>query len=188
MKKLSVFLVLLVFATTAVAQQQQQVASNRSDEKSLTTTTATASVPVEPEWAEEIFLLKEGQLVSLESQRPSTENKLTMTGAKSTFVYQGQSSTVVVPASAEFTMRYEGAANPTSLVILNHVETGKNNRTIVYSKASLVKESSPNSMGITLTAQRYGAKSVTLTPASPLAPGEYAIRTRWGVTYLFRVQ
>jgi hypothetical protein len=173
------FLFLGIAFTTDAQQQEQQIA-----------TTSTARVD-EPEYSGAVYLLSNGKLTSLESQRPSVTSKvknLGLGGASSAYVYVGAASPIRVASNAEFVMRLEGRADPVSLIVLSKMEQKNNARQIVIGKVNSMgtkSEGGPQNLEIKFI--KYGLESVRITTAGTLAPGEYAFRTVSGVTYLFGV-
>jgi hypothetical protein len=173
----------LGFAFTANAQQPEQ---------QITTTTTTTTAVEEPEYSGAVYLLSNGKLTSLESQRPTVATKikkLGFGGGTSAYVYTRSASPMRVASNAEFVMRLEGRADPVSLIILNKMEQRNNGRQIVIAKLkSVVKGSGQEgTQNLEVKFIKYGRESVRITTTGPLAPGEYAFRTVSGITYLFGV-
>ena len=194
MKTLTLAFLLGGIATLASAQ------SNVTDKQAAVATTGvtTAHAPLpEPEWIQQICLLSDdGSLVPLEAQKPTVATKMKALGLGSgttAFEYKGVSSPTRT-TNPVFVVKIEGS-DPSTLVILNEmkVDKGKGVRQIVIEKVGSMlgpggyKSSVDPNAGMDFRFVRYGTVSAKIVPAVPLPPGEYAFRTRAGITYLFGV-
>ncbi len=149
----------------------------------------------EPEWAGQAFWLNDGKLVPLERQTatPVVKKKgLGFGGGVGLFVYKGVSSSVRVPANAEFVVRLEGLGDPTTRVFLTPLQQdeGKDLRQAVLAKVGgMIRgfQSSTDQTGAELRFTRYGTSSVKFATGASLPRGEYAIRTT-ETSFLFRVE
>ena len=140
----------------------------------------------EPEYVNQAYLLKDGKLQKLEitaftMQHKTTNHIVTVKGTL-TEVVEGTQSPVRVPPDAHFIIRLENSdIDPSTLIKLQLFKVGKGDREYLLHTAKAhpfggVSSKSPDDNSVPITIQKYGVKSVEVTPIAPLPPGEYFFR------------
>jgi hypothetical protein len=198
MKHTVVFVLVLFLGLTNVVTAQNTNSAKPVASNTMSTATLPVLAPMlEPEWTGQIAVISDGKLIDLEHQKPSATMKikgLGFGGGTTAFVYTGTNSPIRVDTStAEFVVRLEGSENPALFVVLDRLQQDakKGTRFIVVDKVgSLVsgfKTTTNSDNGtVELTFKKYG-NCVKITTTLMLTPGEYAFRTKTGITYMFGV-
>lgn len=179
---------MLMLGLAFVVGAQQFVATNKTatDEKS-------AAPVTEPKYVDTIYqVASDGNLVELEGQKPLRDVKAGLTGGSITYVYAGAASPVRITGKTLFVLRLAPDINPASVILaLNELKIRKENRELfmVQMKSALkdLADTGKRPESLKLEFSSYGPNSVKVTVAEALKPGEYAIRTKFGTTFLFGV-
>lgn len=145
-----------------------------------------SSVPAEPEFVGVVFRLgSAGELLALERQTPVMKGRVRFMGyggANNTMELKGGRSSVRIKTGEpmEFVVRgYAPQMDPSTMVQLLALKAGKDKREITTAQIRVFGASTvdPNAGSLPVNAGRYGQASIKVVPASPLAPGEYALRS-----------
>jgi hypothetical protein len=186
MRKLSKapFALLALLVLASVAASKQPAANQQSNEKSI----------VEPKYVDDVYQLTDnGDLILLDSQKPVRNVKSGFTGGSITYVYGGAaSSTRVNTPSPTFVIRLAPAVNSASIILgLNRLKPTKKNRELVMVQMtgalSDFKDKGKRPENFELAFSDNGPNSVKIKVVGKLEPGEYAIRTKSGTTFLFGI-
>lgn len=139
----------------------------------------------EPEYANSFFLVNgNGSLKPLERQTVAVAGKGRVFGFGSTGVsyeIQNAQSPVRIEAGAPLQIvvkleKYD--VDPANVILLYSLKAAKGKRQLLISGMGFMSthtKSDLNSKQLQMTFEKYGSASLKITPASPLAPGEYAI-------------
>ncbi len=191
MRKLNnaLFALLPLLVLASVANCQQPATNQPSNEKSTKVSTSI----VEPKYVDEVYqLTDDGDLILLESQRPARDVKSGLTGGSITYVYSGAASpTRVNTPSPSFVIRLAPDVNPASIILgLNQVKVTKHRELVMVQTTGAVsgfKDKGKRPENFELAFSPNGPNSVKIKVVGKLEPGEYAIRTKWGTTFLFGI-
>lgn len=181
--RLSTVIITLVLSLVILAQPQQK--------ESVT----------EPEYLDSFFLLDEnGALKPLERQTVGVAGKGRVLGFGSmgvSYEIQNAQSPIRVEAGAPLNVVVKlekHDVDPANVVLLYSLKSAKEKRQLLISGVGFMSthtKSDLNSKQLQMKFEKYGSASLKITPASPLAPGEYAIavqtREQQPVAYCFGV-
>ena len=185
----ALFALLALLVQASVVTGQQPTTNQPPDEKSTKVSTSV----VEPKYAEEVYHLTDaGDLILLESQKPGREVKSGLTGGSITYVYGGIASpTRLNTPSPSFVIRLAPDVNPASIILgLNQVKVKKNRELLMVQTTGALsdfKDKGKRPENFELAMSPHGPNSVKIKVVGKLEPGEYAIRTKWGTTFLFGI-
>lgn len=156
---------------------------------------AQTQVVPEPEWPGQPFLLADGKLVALESQKPKVSNKvkvLGFAGGSTIYVFEGKSSPVQIASDAAvFVVRLEVNADPAQLVNIDRLQIDEKSGTRKVVVVKLTGFAGGNQAQIETLSLKFAKQgnSLRFTPASPLPAGEYVVSTKSGAMgFLFGVK
>jgi hypothetical protein len=138
----------------------------------------------EPEYTGTVFSLDPaGTLTPLEKQQPNIQSKVKAFGyggAQTSTIYKGAKSPVRFKAGQDiqFVIRAGRGVDPDSLIKLNVLSVSKDQRSVTMAKIGSMGfggvKSTNGEAQQALNFKKYGEQSYTVSPAQPLAPGEYA--------------
>ena len=139
--------------------------------------------PLEPEYVNQAYLLKDGkiektEIATIKFQTKTTNHFITVKGTSSEVVL-GSRSPVRVPPDAHFIVRLPSSdVDPSTLIKLQVFRIGKDDREFLMHTAKAhiyggVSSTPTDDAGVPITIKKYGAKSLEIIPNAPLAPGEY---------------
>jgi hypothetical protein len=144
-----------------------------------------APKPQEPEYANSFFRLDTGGILKpLERQPVGVGGKGSVLGLGSrgvSYEIQNEHSPIRIEAGAplEIVVKLENHdVDPATLVLLYPLRIAKGKRQLLISGAGFMAthtKSDLQSKQLQMVFTKYGEGSLKITPASPLAPGEYAI-------------
>lgn len=135
------------------------------------------------------YLDPTGALVPLERQQSNTAFKVKYMGyggAQSSTTYKGAKSPVRFKAGQDiqFVVRVQTVASaletePDGMVNLSALKTSKDERSIIFIKTGPMGFGAKSDVkaGLPLKYNRYGERSLKVSPAEPLEPGEYVMKT-----------
>jgi hypothetical protein len=126
-----------------------------------------------------------GSLMALERQTPNANFKLRFMGyggGRTAYEVRGGRSTVRFKAGEKIELVVRGipaTVDPATVITLVRFEAKKDKRELVTIKVGAMgmgsKTMSPESGGLPINTVKYGSYSLKISPADPLAPGEYGI-------------
>lgn len=141
--------------------------------------------PQEPDYVNSFFLLDSGTTLKPLEREPvgigSKHSPFGLGGSGVSYEIQNDHSPIRIPAGApiEIIVKLEKPdVDPATIVLLYPLKVVKEKRQLLISGASFMalhSKSDLQSKQLQMTFTKYGQSSVKITPASPLAPGEYAI-------------
>ena len=142
----------------------------------------------EPQYESQIEVVKpDGGLAPLEQQKLLAQGKhvglLGVSQYSAAYTVPNSGSPLRVESSPHFVVKVPASAanlDPATLMFLKPFEVGKDKRMLSMGKNTSFlgvanKEHDAKQDSIPLTFKRYGTGSLEITPAQPLAPGEYVI-------------
>jgi hypothetical protein len=149
----------------------------------------------EPQYMYQFAALNpDGSLIALESEKLTTEhdthNRFVYVKGSSEQTVPGERSPVRLPSTATFVVKWvQGmdAIDPNTIVRLKPFVIQKGLRTLPLHSGKAVifggvKSQTTPDNSVPVTFKKYGQGSLLITPAAPLAPGEYELETNGGVT------
>jgi hypothetical protein len=148
----------------------------------------------EPQYVNSFYGLDTGGgLIELERQMVTFRSKMKAfpgyASVKLTTQFKPGRSPVRLPSNAQFIVRGRSPVDPVFRYELHPLKGSKDHREFVLTQShgSIVGGGStgPDEGAVPLRFEEYGTNSYRITPAQPLAPGEYALATRGRVSELF---
>jgi hypothetical protein len=139
----------------------------------------------EPEYIGAVFSLDpSGTLTPLEKQQPNIQSKVKAFGyggAQTSTVYRGARSPIRFKAGQDIQFVFRAGTfgvDPESLIKLTVLNVSRDQRSVVMAKVGSMGfggvKSSNGEGQQALNFSKYGEGSYKVSPAQPLAPGEYA--------------